>query len=98
MPALYALMMGVLMLIAYAICNGYVLMVLWGWFIVPTFHLPVLTITTAIGLAMVVSYVTYYPNTSDNGNTGRTESGMNNLGLLKPLFALMFGAVVHHYM
>ena len=34
-----------------AIFGGYVLTVLWGWFIVPTFHLPPLTIPVALGLS-----------------------------------------------
>lgn len=39
------------------ILSGYVLSVLWGWFIVPTFGLPLLTIPVAIGVMLVVAYL-----------------------------------------
>ncbi len=42
-----------------SIWSGYVLTILWHWFVVPTFQLPELTIFPAIGIAMVVSYLTY---------------------------------------
>lgn len=35
------------------IFNAYVLTVLWGWFVVPVFHLAALTLPLAIGLKMV---------------------------------------------
>jgi len=51
---------GVLALLTIAsIWKGYVLTVLWGWFVVPTFGLPALALAPAIGLAMVVSFLTY---------------------------------------
>lgn len=33
--------------------NGFVLKVLWGWFMVPTFGLPTLNIPQALGIAIV---------------------------------------------
>lgn len=41
------------------ILNGYVLSVLWGWFIVPTFGAPELGIVPAIGLVLVVGILTH---------------------------------------
>ena len=38
--------------------RGFVLSVLWGWFIVPTFNLPVLTIAPAIGVSLIVTFLT----------------------------------------
>jgi hypothetical protein len=48
--------------------DGYVLMVLWGWFMVPIFHLPMLAIAQSIGLACVVNLVThqYIPSKKDD--------------------------------
>jgi len=37
-----------------AILQGWVLTVLWGWFIVPTFRAPELSIAVAIGLTLIV--------------------------------------------
>lgn len=39
--------------------GGYVLTVLWAWFVVPTFALPQITLAAAIGLAIVVGYMTH---------------------------------------
>ena len=36
---------------------GWVLKILWGWFIVPTFGLPILSIPSAIGFSLVIRYV-----------------------------------------
>lgn len=41
-----------------AMMNGWALSKLWSWFIVSTFALPALTIPAAIGVALVVNYLT----------------------------------------
>lgn len=41
-----------------AIMNGWALAMLWAWFIVPIFNLPTLSIVQAIGIGMVVSFLT----------------------------------------
>lgn len=40
------------------ILNGWVLSVLWAWFLVPSFGLPALKIPAAIGIATVVGMLT----------------------------------------
>lgn len=45
-------------LVIASILNGWALSILWAWFIVPVFGLPALSIVQAIGLAMVVSFLT----------------------------------------
>ena len=82
-----------------ALWGGYVLTVLWGWFMVPTFHLPALALAPAIGLAMVVGYLTIQIRPSKKGES--FAEGLSTafvMGLLKPLFALFFGWVVHLFM
>lgn len=37
--------------------NGFVFTVLWGWFIVPVFAVPVVTVTQAIGVSVFVAFV-----------------------------------------
>ncbi|MCU4119322.1 hypothetical protein [Variovorax sp. N23] len=50
---------GVILLIAAsATWRGYVLSILWGWFMVPAFGLPGLTVPLAIGLALVIGFLT----------------------------------------
>lgn len=38
--------------------NGYMISVLWDWFIIPLFKLPSLSVPQAIGLAIMVSVLT----------------------------------------
>lgn len=41
-----------------ALINGYVLSMLWAWFMVPLFRLPSLSVVGAMGLALIVTYLT----------------------------------------
>jgi hypothetical protein len=41
-----------------AVLNGFALTVLWGWFIIPLFAAPALTTAQAIGLGLVVNFIT----------------------------------------
>lgn len=38
--------------------NGFALKILWGWFIVPTFNVPGLSIPAALGFSVIVSLLT----------------------------------------
>lgn len=42
-----------------SVWGGFVLVQLWQWFIVPTFELPVLQLWQAIGLDLIVSFMTH---------------------------------------
>ncbi len=81
--------------------RGYALSVLWGWFMVPTLGLPHLSVVQAIGIAMVVSFLTH-KDTSDlqkkEEGTGAAIARGVVLVVLYPLIALGFGWVVHQYM
>lgn len=86
---------------AYVIgCNifsGFVLSILWGWFIVSTFGLPLLTIPVAIGIMLVVSYLT---KQADFNNSDREDyqKRVNVLQIVKPLGALAVGYVIKSFM
>lgn len=45
----------VVLLVVGSLMNGWALSTLWGWFIVPLFDVPSLSITQAIGIAIVAS-------------------------------------------
>lgn len=71
-----------------AMVAGYVLHVLWGWFVAPLFGVPVITIAQALGLMLVVrSFVglKYTPQTDKPYSTLLAEA------TLRPL---VVGAVV----
>lgn len=72
------------------IWNGYVLSILWGWFIVPTFEAPTLSVGYAIGFTMIVSYLTHPINLfkKDNKEWKNWFIEIASLGALKPAIAL----------
>lgn len=78
-----------------AMLNGWALAKLWSWFIVGTFGLPALSIPAAIGLSMVVSYLTH--QMSDKKNEDAYWKILVKgwvAATIKPIFALLFGAIV----
>lgn len=84
-----------------AVWSGFVLSVLWGWFVVPTFGAPILNIPAAIGIAGIVSYLTrssHKEKTKDDGDPlGRAIIAIGEM-LLLPAFSLSFGWLVHLFM
>lgn len=80
--------------------KGYVLMILWAWFVVPTFGLPALAIAPAIGLAMVVSFLTYQSDASKEPECEFSERMAKAVAraLLTPAFVLGIGWVVRQFM
>jgi hypothetical protein len=95
--------LGYIVLIVAETCYcGFALKVLWKWFVVPTFNLPVLSLAPAIGLAMVVGYLTkqsHWPTAEEleKSNSERALEG-TLMAIIKPSFALLFGWVVHQFM
>lgn len=63
--ALLAILGFGLVLALSAWLRGYVLCVLWGWFIVDTFGLPALTIPQAIGLVLIIIFLTHHDVRTD---------------------------------
>lgn len=82
--------------------RGWTLQTLWAWFIVPVFGLTVLTVPRAIGLSLLISFVTLQINPRDlkpdpNGLTwDRTILG-TIMNVLACAFSLGIGWIVHHF-
>lgn len=93
--ALYLLLLPFL-----ALLNGYALSVLWGWFIVPTFEARPLGVLPAIGVAMVVGYLTSHTenDTEDKRPWGERWTQTFFTVAMRPLFALFFGWILHSFM
>ncbi len=72
------------------ILRGLVLSVLWGWFIVPVFGLPVLGILPAFGVALIVTYLVGYRGKKEGTTWLDVFTG--------PLITLVFGWIVHLFM
>ena len=87
---------GLVVIIGSIILDGYVLSILWEWFIVPVFSLPILPIVAAIGVSLLVAYLTHQYSISDIKNYDFTIGMI--IAILKPIIALCFGWVVHSFM
>lgn len=83
------------------IFGGYTLSILWGWFIVPTFSLPQLSIPVAIGISIIINKMTKNP-TQDKENEGGdlNEQLVKSFffGVFMNLFALLMGWIVTLFM
>ena len=76
--------------------SGYVLSILWGWFIVPFFLLPSLPIAYAIGLRLIaLSFARVSAKDVDNNDEVK-DSYMKTvvIAVLLPAYCLFFGWVV----
>lgn len=52
---------GLAAMVISAVYRGWVLMLLWAWFVSPTFGVPALRIPTALGVAVLVGMLTFNP-------------------------------------
>ncbi len=82
-----------------ALWGGFVLTKLWAWFVVPTFHLPELTLPVAIGLTRITAILTSKLDL-DIETHKWTDILRNSLSaaIVMPLVALVLGAIAHSYM
>lgn len=91
------LLIAVLLTPVHWVLDGWVLSILWGWFAVPTFGLPALSIPTAIGLRVILGYLTPMPgnhNQKDDKPHGERMAEAVLTVLMKPLIGLFFGWLV----
>jgi hypothetical protein len=82
------------------IWNGYVLSVLWGWFVVPTFGMQPLALAPAIGLALVASSLTHQYKKdakSEKSEIGETIYAFS-LMMVQPAMLLLVGWIVKHWL
>lgn len=92
--------------IVFAVYNtlllGWAVSKLWIWFIVPVFHLPVLSIPAAIGLALIVKFLT--EDIDLNKQEGEERPWEHKLllgfmvGTFRPLMALFVGWIIQMWM
>ena len=92
---------SILTIIYSTILNGWTFAKLWSWFIVSTFHLPTLSIAAAIGISIVVTYLTHQTDL----NKEKSEKSFGEqlftgflFSTFKSLFALSFGFIIKLWM
>ncbi len=74
------------------IIRGFVLVKLWLWLIVPTFGLTVLSLPAAIGVSLVVGFLTSELKTAPDKEEA-TAFGLV-LILINPFLSLLFGYII----
>jgi uncharacterized membrane protein SpoIIM required for sporulation len=80
------------------IVNGWALSVLWSWFVAPLFELPILSIFSAIGLALVASMVTSRNAGREYKKPGDALAAVVAQSLITPLITVGLGWVVTQFM
>lgn len=92
MIALAFLASIIVLVVISSILRGYVLSVLWGWFVVPTFGLPALSIPIAIGISLILAFTTHQISVKkeEDKSFGTQFSNI----ILHPLLVLAIGWIV----
>ena len=86
-------------IVAGMIWRGYVLSILWGWFIVPFVGLPEMNIPTAIGVAALVGLTVMAQSPqSDSKEAGERIVHGVLLIALAPTLALLLGWIVKGFL
>ena len=90
---------AIILMVLSAIFSGYALSVLWSWFIVPTFGLPAISIPVAIGISIIVGYMSRSVTEKDEDESfGDIMTKGIITAITKPAMALLIGYVVHLFM
>jgi hypothetical protein len=76
------------------IYNGYIFSILWEWFIVSTFNLPVLSIPVAIGISLVIRFFIHRSYKSSTEFAEIIGELIGN-GFVNPTIFLGIGYVIH---
>ena len=90
----------IIVLILGTIFNGWALMLLWGWFVVIPFGLPALSLGQALGLSMVVSFMTYqYIDCQPDKDQSGTEKVLTAVAysIFRPLFIALLGRILYFF-
>lgn len=101
-PVIFFTLIGglvtVLAVTAYSVLvYGWVLTILWGWFIIPTFKQPALSLPVALGMSLLIRFVSRV-DTSDlqKAKLEKGEAWGRYVGLLSaPFLVLFFGWLIH---
>lgn len=81
------------------VTRGWVLSIVWSWFVVPVTGLPLLSIPMAIGFSFAVNLITNNQSKVDSTKKEIWESLLEivGYGILAPLFALGFAWIIYQF-
>ena len=82
-----------------AIINGWTLHLLWDWFVVESIGLPPIAITHAIGIGLIVRYLTHQQLHDDSDISTKKQLAKAVIdAFMHPLFVLFIGYIVTWFM
>lgn len=91
------IMFTIAMAVVAAILRGWILTVLWGWFIVPL-GVPSISIATALGIVIIIDMLVHRPDTSETKDKVATVPELLGIvfskAFLSPLITLGLAAIV----
>ena len=86
-----------IMIVLMALWGGYALSVLWGWFIVPIFEAPPLSIAQAIGISITARFL--FISTDAPGSETDDVFVYHQISrVISPALALALGALVRGFL
>lgn len=88
-----------------ALWRGAVLSILWNWFMVPYLQLPELATISAMGVSLVIAFLTFQPPRTAAVITEQLsildqlerQGAAISMAVVQPLFMLALGAVIHYF-
>lgn len=97
-PACFGLFsLTIITIVVSSVMNGWVLSILWGWFISPIFNVPNISVLAAIGLSLVAGMLT-----TSNSSDGEKRKDTTDLiatvlsrAVISPLLTLFIGYIVN---
>lgn len=100
MSALAGCLLLIVTFVAGTILRGWVLSVLWGWFVVPFFGLTMLSIPLALGISLLVGILTKEDTDCVKPERSTEEAWAYSISsiLLGPLLVLLFGFIIHLFL
>ena len=87
------LLCALLLMPVRAVVFGYVLSVLWDWFISPCFGINSITIPYALGISLVVSFLTYKDDLLKEEYKEDWHAKYMLSTIMLPIVALLFGYI-----
>jgi len=100
MKTILAAIGGLLLIVMSSIWYGYVLSIVWGWFMTPILRAPILSIPAAIGVTSVVRLVTHQhiEESGKEKSVNERWAGIFLRSFVMPAFVLFFCWIVKHWL
>ncbi len=76
-----------------AMFSGWTLRLLWGWFIVPNFNIPPLSIAAAVSITLAIGFLTVHEIPGQEGGLWKRFI----FEITQITAALLLGLIIHYY-